>query len=119
MGEDNETVYAWINVQNGSNCNPAGGSLQTGQSFYWANPTNQLVTINDCGGFCSASSYPDVPTPPAGKTYGLLQATLLTNPTSWTFSESPNAWNAPGRPHIGNPPWPTPLEGKEREKEVA
>ncbi|HEY6765062.1 MAG TPA: hypothetical protein VI386_09835 [Candidatus Sulfotelmatobacter sp.] len=120
MGEDIDTVYAWINIQNGSNCNPAGGGLQTGQKFYWANPTSQAVTVNNCGGFCTASSY-SVPAPQTGQQYGLKEATLLTNPTVWTFSETPNQWNAPGLPHIGNPPWPTPMDDIEDEdqEEVA
>jgi hypothetical protein len=115
MGEENDTVYAWIDIQNGSSCNPAGGSLQTGQKFYWANPTGLVVTLDNCGGFCTEASY-IVPAPPAGQQYGLKEATLVAAPTVWTFSETPNEWNAPGRPVITNPPWPSPLNAQ---KEVA
>jgi hypothetical protein len=115
MGEENDAVYAWINIQNGSSVNPAGGSLQPGQKFYWANPTGLMVTVNNCGGFCTNSSYP-VPAAANGQQYGLKEATLLASPTVWTFSETPNEWNAPGLPRITNPPWPTPLNA---EKDVA
>ncbi len=111
-----ETVYAWISIQNGSSVNPQGGSMRLGQEFYWANPVaNVSVTLSGCGGFCVDDSY-SVPAPPAGQTYGLKKAQLLNSPTSWTFSENPNQWNAPGVPRITNPPEPTPLEVK---REVA
>lgn len=118
--KEENTIYAWINIQNGSSVNPQGGSLQLGQDFYWANPVSSVVTpsvtISGCGGFCVDASY-TVPAPPPGQNYGLKKATLLAAPPGpWTFTESPNEWNAPGVPRITNPPEPTPLE---LNKEVA
>lgn len=106
----NDTIYAWISLQNGSNVNPNGGSLSLGQPFYWANPGGVKVTVSGCSGFCTASSY-DVPAPASGQTYGLKEATLVsTQPTDWSFSENPNQWNTPGMPHISNPPAALPGE---------
>ena len=113
---------AHISIQNGSNIN--NGTFALGQDFYWANPVvGQQVTIENCGGFCVNSSY-TVPGAPAVGQVGLKKATLLSQPTNWTFSESPNQWDAPGMPHIGNPPDPDAQEDKrehreKREKEVA
>lgn len=105
---------AAISIVDGSIKN--GGTLQLGCPFYWANPTDEDVSIAGCGGFCTESSY-SVPKKPAGLPYGITEAMLLTQPTSWTFGpETPNAWTPPGAPKIGNPPWPTP---KNEEKEVA
>ncbi len=118
--KEEDTVYEWISLVTGNNVNPAGGSMQDGGDFYWANPsTSSAVTVSGCGGFCVDSSY-TVPEPPQGETYGLKKATLLSAPTgAWTFSESPNQWNAPGVPRIINPPpMPSPL-AKPQEKEVA
>jgi hypothetical protein len=116
-----DTVLAWINIQNASSVNPQGGSLQLGQEFYWANPVSSVVTpyvtLSGCSGFCENDSY-TVPAPPPGQSYGLKKAKLLSAPTSWTFSESPNQWNAPGAPRIINPPMPTPLDANVN-KEVA
>lgn len=107
---------AHISIQNGSNLN--GGTFALGQNFYWANPANVAVTIYNCGGFCTESTIV-VPAAPAGQQYGLKQATLLTQATSWNFGpEDPNQWNAPGMPHVGNPPLPSPLNA-EKEKDVA
>lgn len=113
--KEEDQVYAWISLVNAQNVNPNGGSLQLGQPFYWANPAGVQVTVSACGGFCVDSSYP-VPPPPAGDTYGLKQATLLSEPTNWTFSQTPNQWNAPGVPRITNPPSASPLAER---KEVA
>jgi hypothetical protein len=103
----NDTVYAWISLENGSNVNPNGGSLTKGQPFYWANKASVSVSLTGCDGFCTASSY-DVPAPPSGQTYGLKEATLLSAPTNWNFSQNPNQWNVPGQPKIQNPPMPMP-----------
>ncbi len=109
---------AHISIQNGSNIN--GGTFAPGQNFYWANPVvGQAVTIYGCGGFCADDTY----TVPGALTlgqYGLKQAALLTQPTGWSFGpEQPNEWNAPGMPHIQQPPWPTPKEVHKEHKEVA
>lgn len=102
-----ETVYAWISIQNGNNVN--GGVFAYGQPFYWANPVAGVtVTINGCGGFCTETTY-TVPPPPPGDTYGLSSATLLpqNQVTSWDFGpEVPNEWNAPGMPHLQAPTMP-------------
>jgi hypothetical protein len=103
---------AHISLQNGSNIN--GGTFALGQNFYWANPANVAVTVEGCGGFCVDDTY-TVPAAPAAGQYGLKQATLLTQATNWSFGpEVPNQWNAPGMPHVGNPPMPAP-----KEREVA
>ena|SRR5437879_4332427 len=108
---------AWINIQNSSNVN--GGTFTKGQDFYWANPVaGKTVTISGCGGFCTGTSY-IVPGPATGQQYGLKKATLLAAPTDWSFSESPNEWNAPGSPHIVNPPFPIAAPEEKRDKEVA
>jgi hypothetical protein len=109
-------VYAWISIQNGTNVNPNGGSIEYGQQFFWANPVaGKTVTINGCGGFCVDSAYTVGP-PPAGQAYGLASATVLpqNQVTSWEFGpEVPNQWNAPGMPKIINPPFPSPKEKEE------
>jgi hypothetical protein len=112
--KEEDTVYAWISLVNGSNVNPAGGTMQEGQDFYWANSASSAVTVSNCGGFCVDSSY-NVPVPPQGQTYGLKKATLLTSPTNWTFTENPNQWNTPGVPRITNPPMPSPLNIENKE----
>ena len=106
-----------VNIRNGSIVNPPA-ALQFGQPFQWANPVVGVnVGITNCGGFCAQSSYP-VPGAPSAGSYGLADAVLLQNPTNYSFSENPNQWNAPGMPHITNPPWPTPKNNEEK-KEVA
>lgn len=109
---------AHISLANGSNIN--NGDFALGQNFYWANPAvGQAVTVYGCGGFCVEDTYV-VPGAPSVGFYGLKQATLLTQPTSWGFGpEQPNQWNAPGMPHVGNPPWPSPVNEEEKEKDVA
>ena len=103
-------VVPEVSIQNGSVIN--GGTLVLGQPFYWANPVAREVTVSGCSGFCTQDSF-DVPryTPTQGN--GLKEATLLASPTNWNFSETPNEWNAPGMPHIGNPPM------QAREQDVA
>lgn len=97
-----------INLQNGQ----VTGTLQNGQTFYWYNPTQTTVTVNNCGTWAAQSSYTCAP--------GYTSAVLLSNPNTngYAFTESPNEWNTPGMPHVGNPPFPSPLE-REKDKEVA
>jgi hypothetical protein len=108
---------AHISLQNGSNLN--GGTFALGQDFYWANPSvTQAVTVYGCGGFCVDDAYA-VPAAPTLGAFGLKKATLLAQPTDWSFGpEQPNMWNAPGMPHIQQPPWPTP-KPLEHDREVA
>ncbi len=95
-----------VNIQDGSVINPPA-ALAFGQPFQWANPiVGTRVAISGCSGFCTASEY-GVPGAPASGEYGLCDATLLQSPTAYTFSESPNQWNAPGMPRISNPPLAT------------
>lgn len=99
-----------VNIQNGA----VAGSLQNGQAFNWYNPLPNAVAISNCGPWCGASSYTASP--------GLSPASMATRPNSsaWAFTESPNRWNTPGMPHVGNPPVPTPLPvGLPEDKEVA
>lgn len=116
---DNPLDYAWINLQNGTNVNPSpnGGTWQLGQPFFWANPAGGSVTVTGCSGFCPQNTY-TVPPPTSGQRYGLAPASLLQNPTSWSFGpENPNQWNAPGMPHISNPP--SVIRPRKDEAEVA
>jgi hypothetical protein len=104
-----------INIQNGS----VTGTLVHGQNFYWYNPgdTSLAISITGCSGWCTSPSY----IIPAGENYA--QAQLLSTPVSpYTFSESPNQWNAPGMPHTQGPinhPSPEHKPDEEHKKEVA
>jgi hypothetical protein len=102
---------AAVSIVDGSIVND--GTLQLGCNFYWANPTPDPVSIAGCGGFCTQGTY-SVPAKPAGLPYGVCEATLLAQVTSWNFGpETPNKWNPPGLPRIKQPPWPTPANEKE------
>ncbi|MGC2447182.1 MAG: hypothetical protein WA477_06015 [Candidatus Sulfotelmatobacter sp.] len=97
-----------VNIQTGM----VSGSLENGKAFNWNNPLPGAVEITNCGAWCAASSYT--------ANTGLTAAAMATVPNdkacAWT--ESPNRWNAPGMPHVGTPPWPSP-KNEEQEKEVA
>ncbi|HUO15021.1 MAG TPA: hypothetical protein VMX38_08550 [Verrucomicrobiae bacterium] len=97
-----------INIQTGM----VTGSLQSGQTFYWYNPTQGHVDLNACGVWAADDDY--------GLDSGYTAAAMRVNPYEGTFgwTEDPNQWNAPGLPHILNPPTPTPLE-RDKQKEVA
>jgi len=86
-----------INIQNGQ----VTGTLQAGQPFYWYNPTAVTVTLKNCGTWANADTYTLAP--------GYTPAGSHSNPNMnpWAWTESPNQWNTPGMPHIGNPPFPT------------
>jgi hypothetical protein len=92
-----------VNIRNGNIINPPA-ELQYGEPFEWANPVVDVnVGISGCSGFATQDSY-GVPGAPTIGAYGYRSAVLLQNPTNWTFTESPNEWNAPGSPRIINPP---------------
>ena len=96
-------VVPQVNIRNGSIINPPA-ALEYGQPFQWANPVVGVnVGLSGCSGFCTQDTY-GVPAAPTVGAWGLKDAVLLGSATSWDFSESPNQWNAPGRPHITNPP---------------
>jgi hypothetical protein len=94
---------ATVNLVNGQ----ASSALSAGDHFVWLNPTSNVVTVSNCGGFCTQSSY-TVPVRTATGP-GETPAQLSTNPTSgWNFTENPSStWNPggtnPGVPHIQNP----------------
>lgn len=100
-----------INIQTGM----VTGSLQNGQTFYWYNPTQGYVELDGCGIWCAQDDFGLDP----GYTQTSMQ--IMPNENAFGWTESPNEWNAPGMPHISNPPTPTALEGdkRERDKEVA
>jgi len=89
-----------FNIQNGS-LTPSGSTLTRGCSFEWMNPTGQDVTISGCSAFATQDSY-QVPKKSANGGSGLASVTLKTSIAiqSYTFSETPNEWNAPGTPRI-------------------
>jgi hypothetical protein len=95
-------ALAAVSIVDGSILN--NQTLELGGTFFWANPTSVAVTVNGCGGFCTQDTYTVPAKPNAQLPYGIVEATMLASPTNWNFSESPNQWNAPGMPHIGNPP---------------
>jgi hypothetical protein len=111
MAEQSPVTLPQVSIQNGTVHN--GLELKKGGKFQWMNPTNQPVDITDCEGFCVLSSYP-VPAWTQAGGNGLKEAQLLANPTSLSFTETPNEWNAPGKPHIQTPTMPT-----AHEREVA
>jgi hypothetical protein len=101
-----------VNIVNGQ----VTGTLQKGGTFYWYNPTaneTQSITISGFDSWCAGTSYVIY----AGEQYSAA-ASILANPASpYSFSESPNRWNAPGMPRTQGPiHLPTP--GNE-DKEVA
>jgi hypothetical protein len=98
----------YIDLTDGS-VTPEGG-LQKGQPFYWYNPTDTQVTVNDCGTWCEEDSY----TIDAGS---WTEATILLvpNPNAYAFTEDPNEWDAPGMPHISAPTQQITHEKKEKE----
>ncbi len=83
-----------ISIENGQ----ATGALGDGITFWWYNPTAVSVTISSCGVWTGADSYPCNP--------GYTQASIRAKPngSGWAWTESPNEWNTPGMPHVGNPP---------------
>ncbi len=88
-----------VNVQNGQ-ITPAGSSLTPNCNFEWLNPGTQPVLLQSCGNWCTQDTYQ---VPANG---GTASATVLADPNtnSWAFRDS--GWNAPGMPHITNPPMP-------------
>lgn len=92
------------NIQNAS-VTPQGNSLTYGCTFDWANPTSNPVRLTLCGGFCTKGEY-DVPAGTATNP-GLASAQILANPPGpFSFTETPNEWNAPGTPRISVNPAP-------------
>ncbi len=91
-----------------------GGPLNPGEPFQWINNTNAQVTLTNCGNFCTADSY-TVPAAYGGQP-GITYAQIRENPNIDSCAFTDPAWNAPGMPHITNPPmaW-----RRHREKDVA
>jgi hypothetical protein len=93
-----------VDVSNGiPMSNGSQTSLTAGEHFTWVNDTANDVTLSNCGGFCTASSYG-----PITKNGGTAVAQVNQNPTNWSFTENPTStWNpggpTPGLPHIQNP----------------
>ena len=93
-----------VNVANGVPMeNGQRVRLYADASFEWVNDTGNDVTLSNCGGFCTSSSYG-----PITKNGGTCAATVSSNPTNWSFSENPSdTWAPggvnPGLPHIQNP----------------
>jgi len=88
------------------------GQLQNGASFNWNNPSPGIVTISNCGTWCSQSSYTLNP-------HSALAATTAANmnTSGYAFTESPNRWDAGSLPHTQGP---VHFPGKEhKHKEVA
>jgi len=84
---------------------PKNDSLTYGCSFDWANPTDKAVTLSGCGGFCTEDEY-EVPAGTATNP-GLAAAVILNPPPGpFTFTETPNEWDAPGTPRIQINPFP-------------
>ena len=95
-----------VSIQNGNVIN--GVALTLGNPFVWSNPTGVNVQLSNCGGFATQNTY-NVPA------NGTKAAQMLTAPTNYSFTESPNEWNAPGLPHISSPT----LAAAHEKKEVA
>jgi hypothetical protein len=94
-----------FNIQSGS-VTPYPATLTDGCHFEWTNPSGNPVKLTGCGGFCTESEY-DVPAA-VGGTPGTQAAIILQNPTGpYTFTETPNAWQAPGNPRIVVNPEPS------------
>lgn len=94
-----------INIQTGV----VTGTLQNGQNFYWYNPTDGDVDLEGCGTWCTQDQFTLEP--------GYTETTMLANPNEDAFSwtESPNQWDAPGMPHTQGPT----RKREEKHKEVA
>jgi len=91
-----------VTIANGSVINNI--PLSFGGPFQWANPATVPVRLTGCAGFATQDTY-DLPAAAAPGGYGLKDAQLLLQPTSYGFSENPNQWNAPGMPRISTPPY--------------
>lgn len=81
-----------INIQNGS----VTGTLETGEPFYWYNPTGTAVAIGNCGTWCEDSSYKL----PAGPGYTPAQILATPNGNAYAWVEGPSEWTGNGQPHI-------------------
>jgi hypothetical protein len=99
-------VLVQVNVQNGSTI-PPNSTLNPGENFQWYNPSSSDVTLKDCGNW----SAPDSCTVP--KNGGTVNAQVLTPPNTLGCAFYSSGWNAPGMPHIGVSPEPTPMEQKD------
>jgi hypothetical protein len=107
-----------INVTSG---NVSGGTLTWGCNFEWVNPTSAVANLTCCGAFATQSSY-SVPAASGGQN-GIVAAQLN---SGFQFVFGSSAYNAPGMPHISNPPTAMVNPGEElgeehehREKDVA
>lgn len=94
-----------VNVVTGQ----ASSALAANEPFVWVNPTTNIVTLTNCGGFCSLSTY--VVPARTDTAPGEAQAQVNSAPNNWTWQENPvGTWNPggphPGMPHIQNPTFP-------------
>lgn len=79
-----------------------GGPLNPGEPFQWVNNTTAQVTLTNCGNWCTADSY-TVPAAYNGQP-GCTAAQVRDNPNTYSCAFTDPAWDAPGMPHLGNPP---------------
>jgi len=110
VSEGNAPGTPSLSLQTGA----CSGKLQNGGKVQLVNPTIQQIKISSCGGWCAASGY----TIPNSSAPTVDLATVM-NKNGCVWTENPNRFNGSGMPHIGTPPWPSPKNEENEEKEVA